>query len=191
MWKWEVKPFKNQNFHSQKRPETEKEKRVGSGFDPGKRKQEGFIKGHVKVRVEGRWRRCETSTCWVEASFNVKRTSSTRWVRQSGHADFDLRFFGDVSPPQKLSSDLHERRQKLTAKIRDARNATHPHYPQLISLFWIALLSSSMQPCDELGWSPASTLSFSVSFSFYTTNFTEAIEYWLHLKTFFPSGEQL
>ncbi len=55
-WKWEMKPCLNQNFHIQKGPETEREKRGWLILSSTREKTEGFQKVCVKARGEGRRR---------------------------------------------------------------------------------------------------------------------------------------
>lgn len=51
-----MKPYLNQNFHIQKRPETEREKQRWFKLSSGRETTEHFQRVHVKARGKGRWR---------------------------------------------------------------------------------------------------------------------------------------
>lgn len=133
--------LKNQNFHSQKRLETEKES-DGSDFDPGERKQEGFINGSCESESRGEVEEVRNQYVLGGGIFQrEKDVPPPDELSRAVHADFSplKHGFGDVPLPQK-------RRQRFTEKIIPPSVSTI-----YVSLFFkIALPSSSVHPCDEL-----------------------------------------
>lgn len=101
--------------------------------------------GRVKVRVEGRWRRCRNQYVLGGGIFqSEKDVPPPDELSRAVHADFSplKHGFGDVPPPQK-------RRQRFTEKIIPPSIFTIYLSLSFFS-FLIALPSSSVHPCDEL-----------------------------------------